>query len=254
MCYIIIKKYERGKYLMTVDEMKKYQWVIYWSGGKDSTATIIKAYELGIPIRKIVYFRMMYTYTTPATLPIMTDFVDYAIQKFNDMGLYVDIINGTPFIKYINKKYQRSIHEERNGKLYGITAVSRKGCGFVHEKQKLSDIENEYQLVGYTVDETKRIPRLTECKQSLLVELGITQTEAKRICQEHGLLSPLYDLGIKRDGCFFCPNAGVKERKYIKEQHPELYDEIKKMYYMCDYDVSSVLNYWIDEIRKESTT
>lgn len=52
------------------------RWIVPWSGGKDSTATIIVMLEQGLEIEKIVHVRMMATETLPATHKVMTDFVD----------------------------------------------------------------------------------------------------------------------------------------------------------------------------------
>ena len=64
---------------MNIEEMKQHEWSISWSGGKDSTATVILCHEYGIPIKEIIYVRMMYDEELPATLPVMTDFVDNAV-------------------------------------------------------------------------------------------------------------------------------------------------------------------------------
>ena len=45
---------------MNVEEMKNHEWSISWSGGKDSTATVILCHEYGIPIKEILYVKMMY--------------------------------------------------------------------------------------------------------------------------------------------------------------------------------------------------
>ena len=55
--------------LMTIDEMRLHKWTVSWSGGKDSTATVILMHENNIPIEKIIYVRMMYDDKLPATLP-----------------------------------------------------------------------------------------------------------------------------------------------------------------------------------------
>ena len=78
---------------MNIEEMKKYEWVISWSGGKDSTATIILCHKYGIPIKKIIYVRMMYNESMPATLPIMTKFVDNAKSIFEEWGYSVEEVS-----------------------------------------------------------------------------------------------------------------------------------------------------------------
>lgn len=70
---------------MTIEEMRQHEWVVSWSGGKDSTATIILMHEYNIPIKEIIYVRMMFNNELPATLPIMTNFVD-ASKKFLKVG------------------------------------------------------------------------------------------------------------------------------------------------------------------------
>ena len=74
--------------------MKQYEWSISWSGGKDSTATVILCHEYGIPIKEIIYVRMMYDEELPATLPVMTDSVDNAIKIFKSWGYKVRRIVG----------------------------------------------------------------------------------------------------------------------------------------------------------------
>ena len=51
--------------IMSIDEMREHEWAVSWSGGKDSTATIILCHKYGIPIKRIVYVRMMYDEKTP---------------------------------------------------------------------------------------------------------------------------------------------------------------------------------------------
>lgn len=65
---------------------------ISWSGGKDSTATIILAHELKIPINEIIYCRVMYNEYIPADLPIMSKFIDDSIKFFTEWGYKVRIV------------------------------------------------------------------------------------------------------------------------------------------------------------------
>ena len=240
---------------MTIDEMKNHEWCVSWSGGKDSTATILKMIEYKIPIKKIVHVRMMYTDTIPATIPCINVFIDTCIEKFRTLGLDVEIIQSEPAINLVNKKYKKSKKPGRNSNPYGITAFSRKGClATSHLKLKAikkvtQQFDNRYEMVGIAVDEPKRLERLDDKKASILETLNITENECLEICKVHDCLSPIYNIGIKRDGCFFCPNAGKAEREYIKENCPELFEEIMKMYKMCNYDINGVLNNWLMEVK-----
>lgn len=114
---------------MTIDEMRKHEWTVSWSGGKYSTATVILMHEQHIPIKKIVYVRMMYDDTLPATLPIMTDFVDECADKFRAWGYEVEIVPSLKTAKELmHSIFKRSKHSERNGKAYGVAPFQRRRC------------------------------------------------------------------------------------------------------------------------------
>ena len=232
--------------IMSIEEMRKHEWTISWSGGKDSTATVILCHEYGIPIKEIIGVRMMYDKNKPATLPIMTEFVDRAIGVFESWGYKVTMTNSLESASdLINKGYKRSKkYPERNGHKYGVTAFARGHCWFTSVKTKTIDriCKCEYEMVGYAVDVTDRTHRLTDTKQSIMVTLKVTEKDTFPLCRKYNLLSPLYDLGFYRDGCWFCPNAGKHQRQYLKDNHPELVEEIYRSIEMCDYDLSSIRN------------
>ena len=239
--------------LMTIEEMRQHEWTISWSGGKDSTATIILCHKHKIPIRRIIYVRMMYDDNLAATLPIMTDFVDSAIATFERWGYQVDVIKSIKTAKdQTHRIYKRSKNKDRNGNQYGITAFCRGMCTFTDIKQRtIKSIvrDNEFEMIGYAADEHHRLSRLSQSKQSILASLGIIEREVFDICEQENLLSPLYKLGIKRDGCWFCPNAAKDAREYLRRNHPHLIREINQMIEMCQYDISSIVcrNNWLKE-------
>ena len=200
---------------MTIEEMREHEWVISWSGGKDSTATVILCHKYRIPIKKIVYVRMMWDDKLPATLPVMTEFVDRAKEVFESWGYPVEVVHSIVTAKEITeKKYFRSKkYPYKNGKYYGITNFMRGFCKFTGVKQNTIAMlaKEDYEMIGYASDENERISRLTDTKQSIMVALGVTEEMTFPLCREYNLLSPLYDLDISRDGCWFCPNAGKRE-------------------------------------------
>ena len=219
---------------MTLEEMRKHEWSINWSGGKDSTATIIACIKKDIPIKEINYVRMMFDDKLPATLPIMTDFVDNCITRFtNQYGLNVNIVKSESVMDAVaNKVYSRSKYEQLNGTRYTLGCLSRGICKFNACKVKaLKSITGiEYEMIGYAIDETERIHRLNHpYQESILCTLAIKEEKCFDICKRNNMLSPLYELGFKRDGCWFCPNTSKFEIEYIKKNYPKLvkiiYDE-----------------------------
>ena len=148
---------------MTIEEMRKRKWRVSWSGGKDSTATIILMHENNIPIEKIVYVRMMFDENLPATLPVMTDFVDKTIERLKAWGYEVEVVKSQKTAFEISEQYYRKSHYvASNGCKYGVSGFARGACVFQKEKPKAinSVSEAEFEMIGYAVDETDRLHRL----------------------------------------------------------------------------------------------
>lgn len=83
-------------------------------------------------------------------------------------------------------------------------------------------------IVGIAVEEIERLERLhkRENQISILEKYGYTCEMAKQLCKEYGLLSPLYEMGGMRQGCFFCPNSPVRELARLKKEYPHLWKEL----------------------------
>lgn len=244
---------------MTLEEMRQHQWVVSWSGGKDSTATILLMREHNVPIKEIIYVRMLYDDILPATLPIMTDFVDRRKKVFESWGLHVRMVYPSVTAKQLMEaKYQRSKYPDKNGKPYGITAFSRGMCKLETPKENAihkAIPKDSMQMIGYAADEIERHKKLGGNKQSIMVALGIAEEQTYDICRKYDLLSPLYELGLTRDGCWFCPNARKAERQYLRENHPELVDKINRSInrYILDSMLKSGRNNWLNDWYREKT-
>ena len=201
---------------MTIEEMKKHEWTVSWSGGKDSTATIILMHELRIPIKEIIYVRMMWDKNIPATLPIMTEFVDKTAEKLIEWGYKVRIVPSIKTAKELCERvYTRSSKEGYNGSCYGISSFCRGFCGMTSVKIKtIEQIKSsDYEMIGIAADETERLKRLTDTKQSIMATLGIKEEEVFDICRKYNMLSPLYELGIKREMVVGFVQTPVRERE-----------------------------------------
>ena len=90
----------------------------------------------------------------------------------------------------------------------------------------LVELADASAYVGIAEDEPKRLARLDGVKKvSLLAKYGMTEVDAYKLCQEHGLLSPIYT-HCRRNGCWFCPNASDEELLHMITKHPELFDRL----------------------------
>lgn len=80
--------------------------------------------------------------------------------------------------------------------------------------------------VGIAIDEPKRLARLEgTSKVSLLAKYGLSEADARKLCEEHDLLSPIYG-HCRRNGCWFCPNASDAELRHMITHHPEMFDRL----------------------------
>lgn len=217
--------------------------IVLWSGGKDSTATIILCHLLGVRIdliiTSLVWFdkkRGMYG-DHPKKIEWM---LNYAKPIFEAWGFPVKTVSSDKdYIYQFYKVVKKSKNPELVGKHYGFLIG-----GFCKmQDQKVSPVKRylrdnftkkkvEYtEICGICADEEERLSRMiARGQRSVLAEQGYTQADAYHLCKEHELLAPGYvDGGRMRDGCWFCPNQKVKELAQLKVNYPELWLELKKM-------------------------
>ncbi len=209
-----------------------------WSGGKDSTASIILDHMHGLPPSKIIMSEVMFDKkrNISGELPEHMEWVkNKAIPVFKEWGYEIEILKAEK--DYLDLFYHvvtKSKKPGRNGKyrgwLIGGMCAANNTLKMQPIKNFCKGIKEEYiQYVGIAVDEPKRLERLKGTnKVSLLKRYNFTEQEAYNLCREYNLLSPIYKQ-FKRGGCWFCPNKNVKQYSYIKEYYPELWEELEKL-------------------------
>lgn len=214
--------------------------IVSWSGGKDSTATIILAHMLGLPIDLIIICIVWFDKKRGITgehPEHITWIHNYAKPLFESWGYKVEIVSSDEdYLTWFFKTRTEKCRNKNNiGKYVGFPMGGF--CNIQGEKTRpiknhlksLGDPGIDYcEYVGICADEKERIKTLEKSKgkRSLLAENGYTQTDAKRLCEKHGLLSPTYKFA-NRGGCWFCPNQGIEQFARIKQYHPELWNELE---------------------------
>lgn len=201
--------------------------IISYSGGKDSTAMLIKMIEEEIEITEVI-------------------FIDLG-KEFLEIELMIDKMKiflkekGIKFTKLTLDKdfdFYMFDHEKRNGKKgYGwCGGVARWGTSF---KQQLFNkyIKNEYgyenviNYEGIAFDEPDRINKNKGAKikkKYYLFENEITEKEALSICYESGFhFKGLYE-HMDRVSCWLCQNNNLKELYFIWRYKPHMWKELKE--------------------------
>lgn len=203
--------------------------IVQFSGGKDSTATLIGLLEKGRRIDEVVFFDTGWEF----------DCVYKNIEKWQTKMVH----SGIPFTVLKPQKsfdymaFEMEVHR-KNG------TVDNDGyswCGGIcrwgtTEKLKTLEAYCKYdnQIIGFASDETARLSKVRKgIKTYPLAEWHITESDALAICYKNGVDyiedgHRLYDI-LDRGSCFCCGNKNLKELKGMYESLPRYWERLKQM-------------------------
>ena len=212
--------------------MKKH--ILSWSGGKDSTASIILAHLNNEPIDLIVFSEVMFDENISGELPEHIEFIkNKCIPLFEDWGYEVKILHA-------DKTYMESFHHiitrgRHEGMKSGFPMAGRCAINRDCKVKPITQFWKQFkeddvvQYVGIAIDEPERLKRLEGTNQvSLLAKYGYTEDMAYKLCLQYDLLSPTYTFSF-RGGCWFCPNARRPELKHLRECHNDLWQKLLEL-------------------------
>lgn len=195
------------------------EYIASFSGGKDSTATIILAHEHNEPLDKIIFSEVMFDKNISGELP---EHIDFILNKckplFEGWGYEVKILHSEyTYMDCFNHITTRSRKPERNGKRNGFPMAGR--C-IINDRCKIKPIKDFIktkdpkqitQYLGIAIDEPKRLERLKDEKTiriSLLEKYRYTEKMAYELCEKYNLLSPTYDFA-PRGGMLVLPECKI---------------------------------------------
>lgn len=198
------------------------QYIASISYGKDSLAMLEIIKQHNMPLDRIVHVEIMATDTIPADLPPMVEFKAKADKIIKERyGIEVEHLRAKRSYEQFFYKRRTARAKHRAGEIYGFPMVTGAWCNNVLKTIPMRSIERgNITYIGIAADEPNRFHNLTEHKRSPLVEHGITEAEARKICEELDLLSPTYAQST-RGGCWFCPNQPIKQLRLLRKQYPE---------------------------------
>lgn len=216
-------------------EEKELFHAVSLSGGKDSTAMLLLMIERGLPIDAVL------TADTGMEFPEMYEH----LQKLDDYlfaerGLHLTWLHhpkGFEWLMFEEKKQRPASIENRQRlgvSLYGNGwpgprvrwCTGQLKTHLIHKE--INRLKGQYRAVSYVgiaADEPKRI----KSEHYPLVDWGITEKEALRICYDRG-----YDFGglyqiYRRCSCWCCPLQGIGELRKLRQHHPELWERLREM-------------------------
>ena len=154
-----------------------------------------------------------------------------AIPRFEAMGVKTRILRSDRDYMHLFK--HRIGMGKCAGKIQGFPLADRcyinSQCKVKPIKQYLRSLgEDVTQYIGIAADEPKRLLRLNDRKISLLAKYGYTEAMAKKLCEKHNLLSPIYQMAT-RNGCWFCPNSRISTLSRLRKLYPDLWQELEAL-------------------------
>lgn len=209
------------------------KYIASWSGGKDSTASIILAHIHKEPLDTIIFSEVMFDKNTSGELPEHIAFVKNCIPLFQSWGYDVEILHSE--YSYMDMFHHINTKGKRKGMKQGFVMSGKcnvqKYCKLRQIKEYFKTIDGEFtQYIGIATDEPKRLERIVDAgnKVSLLKKYEYTEQMAHDLCKQYGLLSPIYQF-TKRGGCWFCPNATKPQLRYLWDNHRELIEKLVEL-------------------------
>ena len=201
------------------------EWhVVSFSGGKDSTAMLLRMLEIGMRVDEIIFC------DTGVEFPQMYDHVD-KVERY--IGRQITRLKNEKSYEYwlLHHKYTPRCKESMNKKHdvgYSWATARNRWCTATLKrdcvKRHLRGKENVVHYVGIAADEQKRI----KDKRYPLVEWGWTEKDALQYCYDKGFdWGGLYKI-FKRVSCWCFPLQSLDELRKLRKHFPDLWQTLKE--------------------------
>lgn len=230
-----------SKQNMENKEMSKKDYIIVsFSGGKDSTAMLLKLIDLGEPIDEVVCC------DTYKEFPQMYEHIDKIKKIVEECGIKFTTLRHTRsfdewMFEYAPKRRDPEAFKAKYGDVKGKSwATSRARWCTGELKTKLMDkyfkeLNKKYNVIRYiglAADETERIERdhnKQENHRHPLVEWGWSEADCLKYCYDLGYnWGGLYEI-FDRVSCWCCPLQPLESLRKLREHFPELWQAIIEM-------------------------
>jgi len=194
--------------------------VICFSGGKDSTAMLLRMIELEEKIDHIIFADTGFEYP---------ELYDYIKRIETLIGRKITIVKSK---KTFNEwMYGKLTSGKNEGKIRGFPFIL--GACYWMRESKVYPISRflkgiEYiRCIGIAKDEENRIQKDKNIRYPL-IEWGWTEQDCVNYLNKKSLLNPLY-MNFKRIGCYFCPKQNDYSKWLTWKFYPELWKRIEKI-------------------------
>ena len=205
--------------------------IVSYSGGKDSTAMLVRMIEQGMPVDDIVFVNIKAAPDLGAEFPEMYEYLN-KVERYIERRITV-VKSEKSFEEMFHQVYRKG---SRTGIIYGYPLTIGAWCNDRLKLRTLNRYCKKYgkhiHYLGLAADETKRLARLRPNEKAPLAEWGMTEKDCMVFLEARGLLNPLYQK-FCRLGCFFCVKQPISSLRIVRRDYPELWQR------MLDWDRES---------------
>jgi 3'-phosphoadenosine 5'-phosphosulfate sulfotransferase (PAPS reductase)/FAD synthetase len=192
---------------------------IAFSGGKDSTAMLLRMIELNEQIDNI-YFA-----NTGLEYPEMYKYIKMIEKHINRKITFVQ--PNTSFWHWFYGNWTRG---NKTNEIRGFPMVLTHG--FCCRELKVKPLEKLKQkgditCLGICIDEGWRVQNDKNLRYPL-IEWKWTEDHCNYYLKEKKLENPLYKR-LSRTGCWLCPKQSIESLHYLYDNYPLLWNHLKKL-------------------------
>ena len=205
-----------------------------FSGGKDSTAMVLRMIELGEQLDEVIYC------DTTVDFPQMEDHIKKVREIIEAHGIkFTTLRNKKTFEDML---YKIPVNSPKFGKMngYGWPNMAQRWCTVFLKTRIMDNYKkkmpgNVVTCVGLAADEIERTERASNQGQRWpLIEWGWTEKDALDYCKGLGYdWGGLYD-HYDRVSCWCCPLQPVREMRTLWKFYPELWAKLLEWQHEID--------------------
>lgn len=197
------------------------EWhVVSFSGGKDSTAMLLRMLELNMRVDEILFC------DTGVEFPQMYEHID-KVEKY--IGREITRLKAAHDFEYYLLHYEPRRKKAEQGKIgLGFSGPTVRWCTSYLKKDVIKSHfkgrNNIIQYVGIAADEAKRAKAAD--KKYPLIEWDWTEADALQYCYEKGFdWGGLYKI-FNRVSCWCCPFMRIDGCRQLRKHFPELWQKL----------------------------
>jgi 3'-phosphoadenosine 5'-phosphosulfate sulfotransferase (PAPS reductase)/FAD synthetase len=208
--------------------------VVSLSGGKDSTAMLLRMVEENMPIDIILFC------DTGLEFPAM---YAHLAKVERDIGMPITRIRSFHTFEYILTEKEILVKHkknqgQRNYRGYDWSGPLNRWCTkelkTIPREKFLRELQEHYDIieyVGLAADEGYRFERENNQKPNCrhpLVDWGMTEADCLKYCYDRGYTwDGLYEK-FDRVSCWCCPLQPLAEMRVLYKEYPELWAKLKE--------------------------